>query len=83
MIAVDGHETFVTKVCASFILAEINTRAFVMYSYENNGYKLRYVLWNNDELHVEDRRGHTKETGNRNATAISENCYQPELNTWN
>jgi hypothetical protein len=25
-------------------------------------------------------RGHTKETGNRNATAISENCYQPELN---
>jgi hypothetical protein len=24
-------------------------------------------------------RGHTKETGNRNATAISENCYQPEL----
>jgi hypothetical protein len=27
-------------------------------------------------------RGHTKETGNRNATAISENCYQPELNTY-
>jgi hypothetical protein len=26
-------------------------------------------------------RGHTKETGNRNATAISENCYQPELST--
>jgi hypothetical protein len=26
-------------------------------------------------------RGHTKETGNRNATTISENCYQPELNT--
>jgi hypothetical protein len=26
-------------------------------------------------------RGHIKETGNRNATAISENCYQPELNT--
>jgi hypothetical protein len=26
-------------------------------------------------------RGHTKKTGNRNATAISENCYQPELNT--
>jgi hypothetical protein len=26
-------------------------------------------------------RGHTKETGNRNATAISENSYQPELNT--
>jgi hypothetical protein len=26
-------------------------------------------------------RGHTKEIGNRNATAISENCYQPELNT--
>jgi hypothetical protein len=25
--------------------------------------------------------GHTKETGNRSATAISENCYQPELNT--
>jgi hypothetical protein len=25
-------------------------------------------------------RGHTKETGNRNATATSENCYQPELN---
>jgi hypothetical protein len=21
------------------------------------------------------------ETGNRNATAVSENCYQPELNT--
>jgi hypothetical protein len=28
-------------------------------------------------------RRHTKETGNRNATAISENSYQPELNTWN
>jgi hypothetical protein len=28
-------------------------------------------------------RGRTKETGNRNATAISENCYQPELNIWN
>jgi hypothetical protein len=27
-------------------------------------------------------RGHTKENGNRSATAISENCYQPELNTW-
>jgi hypothetical protein len=26
-------------------------------------------------------RGHAKETGNRNATATSENCYQPELNT--
>jgi hypothetical protein len=26
-------------------------------------------------------RTHTKETGNRNATAISEICYQPELNT--
>jgi hypothetical protein len=26
-------------------------------------------------------RGHTKETGNRNATAVSENCYQSELNT--
>jgi hypothetical protein len=26
-------------------------------------------------------RGHTKETGNRNATAISENCYQPEFDT--
>jgi hypothetical protein len=26
-------------------------------------------------------RGHTKETGNRNATAISENFYQPEWNT--
>jgi hypothetical protein len=26
-------------------------------------------------------RGQTKETGNRNATAISDNCYQPELNT--
>jgi hypothetical protein len=26
-------------------------------------------------------RGHTKETGNRNATAISEDCYQLELNT--
>jgi hypothetical protein len=25
-------------------------------------------------------RGHTKETGNRNATAISENRYQPKLN---
>jgi hypothetical protein len=24
---------------------------------------------------------HTKETGNRNATAISENCYHLELNT--
>jgi hypothetical protein len=24
-------------------------------------------------------RGNTKETGNRNVTAISENCYQPEL----
>jgi hypothetical protein len=28
-------------------------------------------------------RGHTKEIGNRNATAISENCYRTELNTWN
>jgi hypothetical protein len=28
------------------------------------------------------RRGHTKGTGNRNTTAISENCYQTELNTW-
>jgi hypothetical protein len=27
------------------------------------------------------RRGHTEETGNRKATAISENCYQPDLNT--
>jgi hypothetical protein len=27
------------------------------------------------------RRGYTKETGNRKATAISDNCYQPELNT--
>jgi hypothetical protein len=27
--------------------------------------------------------GHTKETGNRRETAISENCYQTELNTWN
>jgi hypothetical protein len=26
-------------------------------------------------------RGHIKETGNRNATVISENCCQPELNT--
>jgi hypothetical protein len=26
-------------------------------------------------------RGHTKETGNHNATAVSMNCYQPELNT--
>jgi hypothetical protein len=26
-------------------------------------------------------RGDTKETSNRNANAISENCYQPELNT--
>jgi hypothetical protein len=26
-------------------------------------------------------RGQPKETGNVNATAISENCYQPELNT--
>jgi hypothetical protein len=26
-------------------------------------------------------RGHAKETGNRNATAISENCFHPELNT--
>jgi cytochrome b involved in lipid metabolism len=26
-------------------------------------------------------RAHIKETGNRNATAIFENCYQPELNT--
>jgi hypothetical protein len=26
-------------------------------------------------------RGHIKETGNCNTTAISENCYQPELNT--
>jgi hypothetical protein len=25
-------------------------------------------------------RGHTKETGNRNAASISENFYQPELN---
>jgi hypothetical protein len=24
-------------------------------------------------------RGHTKEIGNRNATVISENCYQPKL----
>jgi hypothetical protein len=29
------------------------------------------------------RRGYTKETRNRNATAISEKCYQTELNTWN
>jgi hypothetical protein len=28
-------------------------------------------------------RVHTKETGNREATAISENCYQIDLNTWN
>jgi hypothetical protein len=28
-------------------------------------------------------RGHTKETGNRNANAISENSYQPLLNTCN
>jgi hypothetical protein len=28
-------------------------------------------------------RGHTKETGNLNATAISKNFYQTELNTWN
>jgi hypothetical protein len=28
-------------------------------------------------------RGHIKETDNRNAAAISENCYQPQLNTWN
>jgi hypothetical protein len=27
--------------------------------------------------------GHTKETGNRNATTIPENCYQTELKTWN
>jgi hypothetical protein len=26
-------------------------------------------------------RGHSKETDNSNATALSENCYQPELNT--
>jgi hypothetical protein len=26
-------------------------------------------------------QGHTKETGNHIATAISENCYEPELNT--
>jgi hypothetical protein len=26
-------------------------------------------------------RGHTNETGNRNATAVSKNCFQPELNT--
>jgi hypothetical protein len=26
-------------------------------------------------------RGHTRETGHRNVTAISENCYQPGLNT--
>jgi vacuolar protein sorting-associated protein 13A/C len=25
-------------------------------------------------------QGHTKETSNRNTTASSENCYQPELN---
>jgi hypothetical protein len=24
-------------------------------------------------------RGHTKETGNRKATAISENCHHPQL----
>jgi hypothetical protein len=66
MIAVDEHETFVTKVYVSFILAEISTRAFVMYSNENNGYKLRYVFWNNNELHVEDRQGYTKETRNLN-----------------
>jgi hypothetical protein len=28
-------------------------------------------------------RGHTKETGNCNATAISENCYQTKLIMWN
>jgi hypothetical protein len=28
-------------------------------------------------------RGHTKGTGNRNANANSENCYQTEFNTWN
>jgi hypothetical protein len=28
-------------------------------------------------------QGHTKETDNHNATAISENWYQTELNTWN
>jgi hypothetical protein len=27
------------------------------------------------------RLGHTEETGNRNATEISENSYQPKLNT--
>jgi hypothetical protein len=54
-----------TKVRVSFILSAISTHDFVMYSNTNNGYTLRYVFWNNNELHVEDRRGHTKETGNR------------------
>jgi hypothetical protein len=33
------------------------------------------------QLHKKQGRGHTEETDNRNATAISKNCYQPELNT--
>jgi hypothetical protein len=33
------------------------------------------------QKHLDYGRWHTKETGNRNATAISENCYQPELHT--
>jgi hypothetical protein len=31
---------------------------------------------------LEGRR-YTRESGNRNATAISENCYQPELSSAN
>jgi hypothetical protein len=39
-----------------------------------------HFLWNPK---VRLGRRNTKETGNRKATAISKNCYQPELNTSN
>jgi hypothetical protein len=63
----------------SVTLCTGNTRLSVESITKNFGIDLNdYVMRGGVEFFG---RGHTRETGNRNATAISENCYQPELNT--
>jgi hypothetical protein len=46
---------------------------------DGRGRESTLVPW----LHTGLWRRQTKETGNSNATAISEYCYQTELNMWN
>jgi hypothetical protein len=69
----------------SLLSPQYNWWVIYIYRYVEHFNLLQSILYCNLPISIKYLAvlglGHTKETGNRNATAISEYCYQPELNT--